>query len=153
MYIFFINKNRGKKYLFDHQILKQNHAARIIFYADRQTDARPFRSEIKTLDVYQVNIQQAFPFMQRVKISSIPRIFKYNFHSINHSYLLRFSKNTFKQAYAAATNYEKFPIASRDPQLWNKCLPEMKKTMTNTSFFKNTAKNYLPKSINNPPSY
>lgn len=69
-------------------------------------------------DVYQGNIQQFLTPMQRVKISSVPRVFKHKFPGIHNSYPTRFSKNAFKQTYAG-TNCDKFWIVFLDPQLWN----------------------------------
>lgn len=51
--------------------------------------------------------------MQIDEITIIPRVLKHSFYSINYSYPTRFSKNPFKQPYAA-TNHEKFSIEARD---------------------------------------
>ena len=91
-------------------------------------------------------------FMQRVKISSIPRDFKHGFHSISHSCRTRFSKNICKQPHSA-TNYKKSSIGSRGPQLWKKILSEQEKTMTSISFFKNTVKEMLLPSTEYEISY
>ena len=72
--------------------------------------------------------------MQMDEITIIPRVLKHSFYSINYSYPTRFSKNPFKQPYAA-TNHEKFSIEARDSQLWNKFLSEKEKTMASTIFF------------------
>ena len=64
--------------------LKQKHATHIIFYADRQTQARPLLTDIKALNVTVTH--KVLIFMQKVKISSISRVSKHNFHFINQSY-------------------------------------------------------------------
>ena len=102
-----------KKYLFDYQILKQNHAASIIFHADRQTDARTLPTEIKA---------QVFTKLIYDRVLLLWKQSKYQVFKI--------------------LNYEKFWIASRDPQLSNKILSEKKKAMTSRLFFKNTVRKY-----------
>ena len=99
-------------------IFKQKNAASIIFHADVQTRARSLLTKIKARHVYQGNIQQLLTFMQRVKILSVPRVFKHKFLAIHHNYPTRFSKNAFKQTYAGI-NCDKFWIVFLDPQLWN----------------------------------
>ena len=71
----------------------KKYAARIIFHADRQTQARPLLTEIKKLNFYQVNIQT-------VGISRILGVLRHSFHShFNHNYFTRFSHNTFKHGH------------------------------------------------------
>ena len=91
-------------------------------------------------------------FMQRVKISSIPKDFKHGIHSISHSCRRRFSKDICKQPHSAI-NYKKSSVGSRGPQLWKKILSEQEKIMTSISFFKNTVKEMLLPSAEYEISY
>ena len=56
--------------------------------------------------------------MQRIKISTSPRVFSTYFQHINHLYETRFSKHDFKQP-DALSRYIKFSISYRGPKLWN----------------------------------
>ena len=71
--------------------------------------------------------------MQKVKMLSIPGVFKHSFNStISKIPLLQ---NTFKRPYSAK-KYDKFLIGSRVSELWNTFLYEKEETMASTPFFK-----------------
>ena len=84
------NKTKLKK-LFGNQ--KQ--AARIIFNQDRFTHARPLLKTLNALNVYQINLLQVLLFMQKIKANPSPRISLHQFHTINHKYTTRYSRNNF----------------------------------------------------------
>ena len=73
--------------------------------------------------------------MQKVRDRTIPRVLFSTFKEIEHKYLTRFSKFSFKQP-PALLNYGNFSIFSRGPLLWNNILSEkkhLKKTEKNIS--------------------
>ena len=86
------------------------------------------------LNIYQISILQILTFMQKVKYTTIPRVFLSTFEEIEHKYPTRFSKYNFKQP-PTFINYAKFSIFSRGPQLRNVILSEREKNFPNTSFF------------------
>ena len=70
--------------------------------------------------------------MQKVKNTTIPRVFLSAFKEIERKYPTRFSKFSFKQP-PVLLNYDKFSIASLGPKLWNKILSEKKTSEKNIS--------------------
>ena len=80
-------------------------------HAERQIYVRPLRTEMKVLNVDQVNMQKVLIFMQRVKTSSIPKVFKPSFTPLITSY-------TLPQKYLKATlcSYKLRKIVDRIPR-------------------------------------
>ena len=107
----------------------QEHAVRIIF-REKEAYARPLLKEIHALNVY----CQILPFMQKVKNTTIPRVFSNTFEEIERKYPTCFSKHNFKQP-PACINYAKYSISYREPQLRN-ILSETEKTSQTFSFLK-----------------
>ena len=75
--------------------MKQKHAARITFHANRLDHARPLLKEMKGLNVSQINLIQTQKFMPKTKYGKNPRIFLLKFCEVDHQYPTRFSKNSF----------------------------------------------------------
>ena len=73
---------------------KQNHAARITFHANRLDHTSPLLTEMKALNVYQINLIQTLKFMHKTKFEKNPRIFLPKFREVDHQYPTRFSKNS-----------------------------------------------------------
>ena len=116
-------------------LIKQKHDVRIIFHEEKEANARPLLNEIHALNVYQINILQILTFMQKVKNAIIPKVFLNTFEEIVHKkYPINFLKYNFKQP-SAFTNYAKFSISSRGPQLWNIILSETEKKHLKASYF------------------
>ena len=46
---------------------QQKHAARIIFFKDKQSHARPLMREMKAINIYQINILQNLILMYKIK--------------------------------------------------------------------------------------
>ena len=74
---------------------KQKHAARITFHANRPDDSRPLLKEMKTLNVYQINLIQTLKFMRKTKYGIDPCIFLPKFCEVDHQYPRRISQNSF----------------------------------------------------------
>ena len=66
------------------------------------------------LNVYQISIVQILTFMQKVKYTTIPRVFLSSFEEIEHKDPTHFPKYNFKQP-PAFINYAKSSICSRGP--------------------------------------
>ena len=73
---------------------KQNHAARITFHANRLDHTSPLLTEMKALNVYQINLIQTLKVMHKTKYEKNPRIFLPKFREVDHQYPTRFSKNS-----------------------------------------------------------
>ena len=98
-----------------------------------EAHARPLLKQIHALNVYQVNILQILKFMQKVKNTTIPRVFLNNFKESEHN---RFSKYNFKQP-PAFINYAKISISYWGLQISNKILSETEKNISTLLIFKN----------------
>ena len=86
------------------------------------------------LNVYQITILKILTFMQKVKYTTITRVFLSTFEETEHKYPTRFSKYNFKQP-TAFINYAKSSIFSRRPKLWNVLLSETEKSFPNLLIF------------------
>ena len=62
------------------------------FHKEKETHARLLLKELLALNVYQINILQILTFMQKVKNTTIPRIFLNTFEKVEHKYPTQFSK-------------------------------------------------------------
>ena len=76
-------------------IKKQKHAARITFHANRFDHSRPLLKEMKTLNIYQINIIQTLKFIHKTKYRINPRSFLPKFCEVDLQYPKRFSQNSF----------------------------------------------------------
>ena len=65
---------------------KQKQASRIIFNKDRTTHARSLMKELKTLNIYQLNIYQNLVFTFKIKNNLSPCIFQNKFVAVDHKY-------------------------------------------------------------------
>ena len=59
--------------------MKQKHAARITFHANKFKHSRPLLKEMKALNVFQIKIIQTLNFMQETKYQINPRVSFINF--------------------------------------------------------------------------
>ena len=118
--------------------LKQKHAVRIIFRADRLTHSQPLLKQLNALNVYQINLYQISSFMHQVKNGTIPKIFNNNFSTVDHSYSTRFALNSFQLPKSSRTS--KFSILLRGPKLWNQFLTNKEKDIAALSTFKRILK-------------
>ena len=56
-------------------LTKQKNSVQTIFHEEKETHAKPYLKEIYALNVYQINILQILAFIQKVKNTTIPRVF------------------------------------------------------------------------------
>ena len=106
---------------------KQKHAARITFHANRFDHSRPLLKEMKTLNVYQINLIQALKFMHKTKYGINQRIFLPKFREVDHQYPTRFSDNSFYYKRSACKTTS-FAITLRGPTIWNNFLSQYEKS-------------------------
>ena len=97
---------------------KQKHAARITFHANRFDHLRPLLKEMKTLNVYQINLIQTLKFIHKTKYGINPRIFLPKFCEVDHQYPTRFPQNSFYYK-RSASKTTSFAITLRGPTIWN----------------------------------
>ena len=128
------NKTKLKK-LFG----KQKQAARIILNQDRFTHARLLLKTLNALNVYQINLLQVLLFMHKIQTNSSPRIFIHQFHTTDHKYATRCSRNNLKGT-KRETNYAKYCIHTRGLVIWNSFLNETEKNILSQHFFKRNIK-------------
>ena len=65
---------------------KLKHSVRTIFHEEKETHAKPHLKEIYALNVYQINILKILTFIQKVKNTTIPRVFLSTFGEIEYRY-------------------------------------------------------------------
>ena len=107
---------------------KQNHAARITFHANRLDHTSPLLTEMKALNVYQINLIQTLKFMHKTKYEINPRIFLPKFCAVDHQYATRFSQNSFYYKRSACKTTS-FAITLRGPTIWNCSLSKREKSI------------------------
>ena len=99
---------------------KQKHAARIIFFKDKLTHAKPLLSEINTLSLYQLNLFQTLDFMYKTNKNLVPVTFKGLFIKCQNKYTLKSADNYSKPF--KSSKLDQFSISYSGPHLWNKLL-------------------------------
>ena len=103
-------------------LMHQKHAARIIFFKDKLTHAKPLLKSMNALNIYQLNIFQILLFMHNVKNNQTPNIFNNIFSKLENKYNTRLCEHNFtKPLYK--TKLAQYTITFRGPQLWNSLVP------------------------------
>ena len=92
-------------------LLSKKLAVQIIFCEEKEAHARPLLKKIRVLNVYQINILRILTSTQKVKITTISRVFLNTFEEVEYNYPARFSKYNLKP-HPAFINYAKFSISS-----------------------------------------
>ena len=100
---------------------KQKHGARIIFHANRFDHSRTLLKEMKSLNVYQINLIETLKVMRKTKYGINPRIFLPKFCEVDHKYPTRFSQNSFYYKRSACKTTS-FARTLRGPAIWNNFL-------------------------------
>ena len=121
----------------------QKHAVRVINFKDKFTHSKPLFTEMKILNIYELNIFQVLTFMYRCKLNLSPKIFNslYTFKPPN-KYTLR-SKLLIEPV--IKSKVEEFSLAFRGPHLWNKIIvvnPTLS-VIEKFSLFKKEIKTYI----------
>ena len=97
----------------------QKHAARIIYPKDRYTHASPLSNDMKTLNVFQLNIFNILCFMYKCKQNLNPPVFRNIFtHRTKTKYAFR-NENSIQEP-LCRTNFSQYCISYRGTYLWNK---------------------------------
>ena len=98
---------------------RQKQAARIIYFKDRYTNAKPLLRDMGVLNIYELNIFNILCFMYKCKYNLNPPMFQdlYKIKQEN-KYTLRDSGCLFEPL--CRTEFSKFSINYRGPFLWNK---------------------------------
>ena len=95
----------------------QKKAARVIFFADRLTHAKPLMLDMNALNVYQINIYQNLILLYKAHTGTTPSIFLNKFSKINRNYPTS-SKNRGKYTILKSTmKFKNFAISRRGPIL------------------------------------
>ena len=101
---------------------RQKHDARIIYFEDKFTHAKPLMQKVKALNIYQLNIYQILLFMHKVKNKNIHNVFKKSFNLTNNKYETKSSNLLFYKPFCR-TKYTQFSISYRGPHIWNSLVP------------------------------
>ena len=118
-------------------------AARVIFFADRLTHAKPLMLDMNALNVYQINIYQNLILLYKAHTGTTPSIFFNKFSKISRNYPTS-SKNKDKYTILKSTmKFKNFAISSRGPILWNTVLDATLKEIKSSSLFKAKVKEML----------
>ena len=99
---------------------KQKKAVRIINFKDRFNHSKPLFTEMKILNLYEVNVFQVLSLMFKCKLSICPKIFRnlFTFKPPN-KYTLR---SKFLEEPLIKSKIEEFSISLRGPHFWNKLI-------------------------------
>ena len=127
---------------------QQNQAIKTVFNEDILSPSKELFYELRTLNIYKLNIFQNLVFIFKTRNGINPDIFSNKFQNIEHKYPTRFSDNNY---YVPQTrrNFLRFAISSRAPSFWNKILPRYMKDFDSLPRFKNKLKDFLNEDIEN----
>ena len=131
---------------------QQKQAIKTVFNEDILSPSKELFNELRTLNIYKLNIFQNLVFIFKTRNGINPDIFSNKFQNIEHKYPTRFSDNNY---YVPQTrrNFLRFAISSRAPSLWNKILPRYMKDFDSLPRFKNKLKDFLNDDIENEQQY
>ena len=104
---------------------QQKHSARLIYFKDRLTHAKPYLYEMKILSVYQINLFQTLCFMFKCKLNTIPDIFNDLFRTKRQNKYTMRSHGQLTEPYKK-TKLSQFSISYRGPHLWNATIANTK---------------------------
>ena len=95
---------------------QQKQAIKTVFNEDILSPSKELFNELRTLNVYKLNIFQNLVFIFKTRNGINPDIFSNKFQNIEHKYPTRFSDNNY---YVPQTrrNFLRFAISSRAPSL------------------------------------
>ena len=97
---------------------QQKHAARLIHFKDKYTHAKPLLQNLKTLNIYQLNILQTLFLMHKIKNHNIPTVFKRAFSIYTNKYNTKSTNISFFK-----TRCNQCSITFRGPHIWNFLIP------------------------------
>ena len=109
----------------------QKHATRVIYHKDWYTHASPLLNDMKTLNVFQLNIFNILCFMYKFNQNLDPPVFSNIFtHRTKTKYALR--NENFIQEPLCRTNFSQYCISYYRPYLWNKIAISKNLTFSDT---------------------
>ena len=97
---------------------QQKHAIRIIFRQNKSVHIREHFKWNNILNIYQLNIFNNLPFLDRVKNGKGHNVFLFKFLRPSHHYPTSFSQNNYIVPSFKLTK-SKYRITIRAPKLWN----------------------------------
>ena len=98
--------------------------------------------EMKTLNIYILNIYQVLTFLFKIKQDAVPAAFWNSLWEITHRYPTGFTQSNFVEG-NILSNQTKFGVSSRGPRLCNRLLNQEQKNMAYINGFKNSVKTSL----------
>ncbi|MBY0580901.1 MAG: hypothetical protein K2P53_04385 [Rickettsiales bacterium] len=96
---------------------QQNHAARIIYFQNRFTNAKPLLRRMRALDIYEINVFKITQFMFQHYLKKTPKVFENIFPKTSNRYNTR-STGNYKKPFPSS-KLTSFAISYRGPMLWN----------------------------------
>ena len=120
----------------------QKKIVKIMTFKNYSEKSRPLFVALKILNIYELNIYQMSLFMYSYFNGNLPSYFC-NYYRLNekiHSHNTRTSSNIYIDY--KRTNYGKFSLKFRGPQIWNN-LPKDLKTQKSYRLFKKSTKDYI----------
>ena len=120
----------------------QKKIVKIMTFKNYSEKSRPLFVALKILNIYELNIYQMSLFMYSYFNGNQPSYFC-NYYRLNekiHSHNTRTSSNIYIDY--KRTNYGKFSLKFRGPQIWNN-LPKDLKTQKSYRLFKKSTKDYI----------
>ena len=98
--------------------IHQKHFSRIICYQPRTASSKKPMTDLKILNVYQLNLHQHLIFIYKSKNEILPHIFKNRFNTVLHKYPTKCCKKKYRLP-ILKTKLSRFSINYRAPFLWN----------------------------------
>ena len=120
----------------------QKKIVKIMTFKNYSEQSRPLFVALKILNIYELNTYQMSLFMYSYFNGNLPSYFC-NYYRLNekiHSHNTRTSSNIYIDY--KRTNYGKFSLKFRGPQIWNN-LPKDLKTQKSYRLFKKSTKDYI----------
>ena len=120
----------------------QKRAVRAVTNSDYQAHTAPLFSQLKILDIFQINTLDIAKFMFRYHDNLLPPLFLNPFmtNSQVHRYDTRRAGNY--RVHSCRMNIKKFTILYQGPRVWN-CLPASINNLSSFSTFKNKVVEFL----------
>jgi len=127
---------------FQRILLKQKHAARIVYNKDKLSHSKPLLRNLNALNVYQINIYQHLGFMHRFNNDETPKVFNDIIKRPEHRYPTSFSGLNFTLK-PYSLNSTKYSISFRGPKLWNDIPNKQEKEIKSSLLFQKKMKSKL----------
>ena len=118
---------------------QRKHVIRIKRCKDRFTHARELFREIRTLNVFQLNILNSLVFVHKIKSQTAPKIFQHKFRKPTHKYpKVNYRIPSFK------LTKPKYRIWIRSPTFWKSIPANSEKMYESAIVFKNSIRKKFP---------